>query len=93
MKRITGATQNTPGLSGTEDIDIGKGSFGKGGSGYIEYSGIYSGGGAGLFGGGSGYLSGGGGSGYVNTTYLKNAKTVTSKHVGDGDCKIMLLSK
>ena len=41
MKRITGATQNTPGLSGTEDIDIGKGSFGKGGSGYIDYSGIY----------------------------------------------------
>ena len=33
------------------------------------------------------------GSGYVNTGFFKTANTVTSSHVKDGECKIVLLNQ
>ena len=47
----------------------------------------------GFYGGASGYLGAGGGSGYIATSYLKNCKTLTSTHTGDGECKITLLNE
>ena len=47
----------------------------------------------GFYGGGSAWYGASGGSGYIAESYLKNCKTLTSTHTGNGECKITLLNE
>ena len=88
-----GGTEGTDGKSNKSDYGTGgtqttagrDASFGKGGE---STHGLLNGGGAGWYGGGTGWLAAGGGSGYINPAFLQNAKTLTSNHTGNGECRI-----
>lgn len=90
----TGGTQEGPGIANGGQPDCTKGKFGKGGDGSnsLQEKGQPCGGGGGYYGGAAQYLGGGGGSGHINFNFLKYAKTMTSSHTGNGECKITLLN-
>lgn len=79
-----------------EEPDLDNGKFGKGGEGigrYIVVAGLATAGGGGYYGGLSGYHAGGGGSGYIDKNRLYHSNTTTFTHIGNGECKITLLTQ
>lgn len=84
-----GGKQDSPGMIDTDTEAGYNGKFGKGGD--ASTNGLACGGGSGYYGGAANYLAGGGGSGHINLNFLKYARTTTSSHTGNGECKIILL--
>lgn len=89
-----GGKQDGPGMQDDKEDACYNGKFGKGGDGSanLQQAALACGGGGGYYGGTARYLAGGGGSGHINFHFLKYAKTTTSSHTGNGECKITLLS-